>query len=686
MDYLRLFDWVWQTSARVSVLVILLLLVKTVLKTRISARLHYLLWSIVIIGLLLPWTPHSSFSLYNLTNFEMQKAYLSPVTDNTPTFPRPGSVDVGLTGEETDNNLDKIAVPQNPRIILNSHESQNPIATSPLTHRLLFFIWLMGVAAFVAAIGLVNRRFVRRIQGQSVVNSKLLSAFIETKSKLNIRAEIHLIQSTAVTSPSLYGLFRPRLLIPVGILEEFNTEQLRYVFVHELLHFKRKDILVNWVTEGLLFLHWFNPILWYAFYKLREDQEIACDAKTIESIGINDSKEYAYTLIKLAESNSRLPKTVSLVGLVGTNSQIRRRITMLKVFRKVPLKWSLLVVTVVAILAFVTLTNAKAETSNTAGSANLSSSSTVEAVATVTNAAPGNQLQSDQLVFLSEGSFNYQTYLSFTPLLPSYTAGYELTYSQICCNQNIPPGNNSNTYLAAYGSHSAFTIREARPNEIHPSVFAHATKTQIQIGDMPVTIAEDKNIDTAAIQFTKNNVEYTVSSIPGGGVSLDELKRISTSIAVPADTPPTEIHIDKMGLAASEGLSFKTLQPGDIIVPQGYKFQKEFSNIYIKGYEKSETFSLYYTIGTSTPFLNVRMSKGDHPFGELGPVLTLNSGFDTKQIDGTEVKLRNTQNNNLPAAQFTVKNGLLFTIYSPDLPEYEMEKVVTSILQASSKL
>ena len=149
IEYLRLFDWIWQTSARVSVLIILLLLVKTVFKQKISAQLHYLLWSIVITGLLIPWAPQSSLSLYNFTNLEMPKAYSSAVTDNTPTFLHSDSADAGLTGEGKGNYINQMVVPQNPHVLLNSHETQNPMVTSPLIHRLLFFIWLMGVAAFV---------------------------------------------------------------------------------------------------------------------------------------------------------------------------------------------------------------------------------------------------------------------------------------------------------------------------------------------------------------------------------------------------------------------------------------------------------------------------------------------------------------------------------------------------------
>lgn len=273
-------------------------------------------------------------------------------------------------------------------------------------------------------------------------------------------------------------------------------------------------------------------------------------------------------------------------------------------------------------------------------------------------------------------------------LLPSYTAGYQLTLSRISCSQNTPPGNNSNNYLAAYGSHAAFTISESLPNESHPSVSAQSIKTQIKIGDFPATQTVDKTIGAAFIQFINNDVEYTVSSIPGGNVSLDELKKISESIVVPVTTPPTDIFIGKGGASASDGLSFKTLQSSDLIIPQGYTFRDQTSVTYIKGAKRSEAFSLYYTTGKSNTFLNVMMNTGDQPYGsDPAPVLTPDSDFDTKQIDGTTVKLRKTNNNNLPAAKFTIpEDGLEFTLAGADLQESEVEKVVTSILQAYAKL
>lgn len=335
---------------------------------------------------------------------------------------------------------------------------------------------------------------------------------------------------------------------------------------------------------------------------------------------------------------------------------------MLKIFRKASVKWSLLVVTLVVVMGAITLTNAKADTSKTAGSTAAGSSST----ATQTSSVPG-------------GSFDYQKYLPFTPLLPSYTAGYQLTLSHVERSQNTPPGSNSITYLAAYGSHSAFVITEARPNDIHPAQ-DQSPKIPILIGDIQATMMEHDGGES--IQFIKNGIEYIITSISGGGVSLDELKKISASIAVPAVAPPTEITIMNTGLSAADGLSFKAIQPGDISVPQGYQLKIESTNVDIKGDTKVETLQLNYKKGSS--YLTIWESDGEHPFGDPTPVVTPESDFTSKQIDNTVVELRHSNNRMLPAAKFTLsQNGLQFTIFS-DLPQSEVEKVATSILEASS--
>lgn len=377
LNYLSFFDSVLSTSAKVSVLIVFILLVKFALKNKISARVHYFLWFVIIVGLILPWTPQSSFSLYNLANVNVQPSTV--MNEGTVTFPVFTLSNEPVADEVTTNSLEKAGVAQNESGGLTNPEgalNPNPGSLTSDTHStasflrdLLFFIWLLGIIVFITLTVVTNIKFARKIQGRSVVDPKFVSGFNEAKENLNVRKTISLIQTQAVKSPSLFGLFCPKLLIPVGVLDEFSPSQLNHVFVHELLHLKRMDILVNWFTRGLLFLHWFNPIIWYAFYKMRENQEQACDELALSHLGSNQVQEYGNTLIRLLESSySKTHRIAGLACLSGSKSQIKRRITMLKMFKQTSLKWTIFGLLIIILLAFATLASAK--DSNNAAQAN----------------------------------------------------------------------------------------------------------------------------------------------------------------------------------------------------------------------------------------------------------------------------------------------------------------------------
>jgi len=681
-DYAAFFNWILSNSLKASILVVLILLIKFLFKARIGARVQYLLWFVVIIGLLMPWAPKSSFSLYNL--FQSDQYIMPPIVEQTPSLNLPGEISAVSevsSQNKPDSEVTSTATPPMNGLATAVNSMPDVIKTlgqgtsAWSLNNILFSLWLI-VACLLAGLTVFhNKTFSQKLDARLITDEGLISSLEEMKARLKVKSHIPLVQTSKVTTPSLYGIFRPMLLMPEKVHEKLTLDQVTYVFAHELCHFKRKDVLVNCLINALVILHWFNPIIWYMAYKMREDQEVSCDAYALSYIGNDKSNDYGYTLISLLESCTKARHVTGLTSLSGSRSQLKRRMTMLKMLGKASVKWTLLGLVIVIAISFTTLTNAKALVPTNATLATVVSTSKQVS-------------QSNQSSTLPDGSFNYHKYLAFTPLLPSYTAGYQLTYSQIGSSQNIPPGNNSSGYLAAYGSHSAFAISESRPNESHLPVSGQAAKTQIQIGSFPATLTVDEKIGIAYIQFTKNDVMYTANNIPGGGVSTDELKKICESIAVPVNTPPTDIHIGKSGVTASDGLSFKTLQPGDLVVPQGFKFRDQSSQIYIKGDKKSEAFSLYYTTGKSSTFLNIMMTTGDQPYGfEPTPVLTPDSDFDTKQINGTTVKLRKTTNSNLPAAKFTIsENGLEFTLFAPGLQQSEVQKMVTSVLQAYSKL
>lgn len=355
-NYLSFFYWVLLTSAKASIFIICLIGVKFVLRHKIGARFQYLIWSVLIIGLVLPWTPNSPVSVYNYLNSSQIRHIMALIFDRTtqPSATSHENIQSGLVQTDVINS--------NSNKVVMSTEVQLPSDDTPFIYKLMFLIWFLGVLILMVLTVIVNQRFSNRIKHTLVTDPKLLSEFNKLKAELKIKAEISLLESGHVNSPSLLGLIRPRLLLPIGIEQTFSLEQINHIFLHELIHYKRKDLWINWLTQILLISHWFNPLIWYAFYRMREDQEISCDALVTSRINAERSNDYAYTLVKLAETYARPPRISSLASLCGSNSQIKKRLIMLKSrkHQQASPKWTWLGVVAIGLLALGTFTSAQA--------------------------------------------------------------------------------------------------------------------------------------------------------------------------------------------------------------------------------------------------------------------------------------------------------------------------------------
>jgi Tol biopolymer transport system component len=147
--------------------------------------------------------------------------------------------------------------------------------------------------------------------------------------------------------------------LPVGMLETLSREELRYVFLHELAHLKRHDIYIGWLMSLLQVLHWFNPLIWLAFYRLRADRELACDALVLAHTQSSQAKDYGRTIVSLLERFSRSQPLPAMAGILETKAQLKRRITMITRFKKNSYQWSPLAVVLIIILACVSLPDAK---------------------------------------------------------------------------------------------------------------------------------------------------------------------------------------------------------------------------------------------------------------------------------------------------------------------------------------
>ena len=329
---INLFDWVWSVSIMASVLVVLIVVMQQILQHRLKPRWLYLMWLLVIARLILPWGPESEFSIYNWVG-------------NTKSVN--SVVEVNLEG-----------------IISKANVAET---TFPSLYRYFFIIWLVGVCSLGIYTIWINRKFSNKVRNETIpiTDVRVLEIFDQCKRMMSINRTITLVESCNLGTPTLIGFVKPQLIMPQTVLNLLNDDQLQHVLLHELAHSKRNDIGVNWCMHVLLIIHWFNPILWFAYRRMREDQEIASDALALSYLDPDKNQEYGYTLIKLLEGFSQPLRVAGNVNLIGSKKQLQRRITMIKQFKSNSYRLSLLGMVTLVFISGCALTNPKVSQTTT---------------------------------------------------------------------------------------------------------------------------------------------------------------------------------------------------------------------------------------------------------------------------------------------------------------------------------
>jgi beta-lactamase regulating signal transducer with metallopeptidase domain len=330
------FGWLWRASWQAGIIVVLVLLAQWLLARQLTPRWRHALWLLVVIRLALPGSVESRLSLFNFC----QPPSLSATTGPSDT--------VGISAAASDE-------PSAPSSAVPGSSAYFPSWAT------LGSIWLMGAGVLLAYFLASAWRMRRAIRRQRpVTNEAVLNLLEDCKQEMGVFTPLALLETAAIQSPALLGFVRPRLLLPQGLIQSFSLPELRYVFLHELGHLKRGDILLNWLMALPVVLHWFNPLVWYALHRIRADGEAACDAMALAHAREGENRPYGETIIKLLERFSCPAVTPGLVGILETQNQMRRRIGMIAEFKKTH-KWPVFAASLLVILALLTLTDARSQ-------------------------------------------------------------------------------------------------------------------------------------------------------------------------------------------------------------------------------------------------------------------------------------------------------------------------------------
>lgn len=191
-------------------------------------------------------------------------------------------------------------VPRSSLIELPVYASRSESGTGINWGALFVALYLMPVLVLFGRLGLAMYSVrTLRLRSEPINESPLSARVLALAHQFNISRSVSLLVSNRIESPVSCGLFRPRIVLPVQAIE-WQESTMTDVLLHELSHIKRLDWLTNLMANVIACLFWFNPLVWLAVKRLRDESENCCDTAVINS-GRSDT-DYAESLLGVATS------------------------------------------------------------------------------------------------------------------------------------------------------------------------------------------------------------------------------------------------------------------------------------------------------------------------------------------------------------------------------------------------
>ena len=164
--------------------------------------------------------------------------------------------------------------------------------------------------------------------GLSVMIIYGMVSFVVLKLKMReatlIKANIY--EAKVIRSPFVLGVFIPKIYLPIGLSEQEQS----YIILHEKTHIRRFDHIVKMIAYLILCMHWFNPLVWVAFFLMGKDMELSCDESVLKELGEEIKKDYSLLLLSLAMER----RIIGGSPLAFGESSVKERIKNILKFKK----------------------------------------------------------------------------------------------------------------------------------------------------------------------------------------------------------------------------------------------------------------------------------------------------------------------------------------------------------------
>jgi beta-lactamase regulating signal transducer with metallopeptidase domain len=297
------FSLVFAASWRVGLLIALLLALRWLVRGRIPEQVLFFGWVVVAVRLLIPFGVPTTWSPFNLAK---------PIP--LPTAESAIHALAVQPGVGTENRVAALV-------------DQARAGSALSLAQVLALIWATGAVGLAVVRFGAACTFRRKLRTASSIIDRRAEAMVHRcLEELGTPRTIPVIATDAVSAPALYGILRPRLLLPIGFSAKLSDDELRLVVLHELGHWRRRDLLVQSLLCTGRILHWFNPLVWLATRQARADCELACDEFVLRRQTPAASSDYGAALLKVLGTNPTPVHVPMALGVLEDRRLIKERI------------------------------------------------------------------------------------------------------------------------------------------------------------------------------------------------------------------------------------------------------------------------------------------------------------------------------------------------------------------------
>ena len=391
-----------------SALILALLVLRQVFRKRISRRVQYALWGLVLVRLLVPANlPAADFSVLSVS--EPARVQMEERLEEEPVYVLPVSTQEIARSSARPN----VILPMEGRYSEVTQAEGQPAVLTKYAFTLeeaLSLVWAAGMGCMGLWLAVSNLRFWHMLRKKRI-----------PMELPECRYPVYLVEEGLV-SPCLFGLFRPAVYLTPAAME--RGEGLRHVLAHEETHGRHGDPLWSLLRSVCLAVYWFDPLVWWAAAAAREDCELACDESALRRLGEAERIPYGQTLLRLIP----LQRSAGHVMLTATTmtsdkKRMKERIMRISENRKMKAAALCAALAVTAAVCAVTFTGCSAQAAaGTASPENISAPTDRQAAKAGPEDRPVDMLTIPLTDALSYELEKVETY-SANDLMPGHHSG-----------------------------------------------------------------------------------------------------------------------------------------------------------------------------------------------------------------------------------------------------------------------